>query len=1150
MTVAETGDARVLISYAQDDQSHVEMVRRLRDLLRDCGIDAHLHPMTAERTRDWPAETQEQVEQSDFVLVIASPEYKRRAEGAEAGEGRDVQWEAALLRQVARADQQGGLAKMVAVILPGRSPVELPAWFGSTRIKYIVSDFSAPGAEELLRHLSGHPNEPNRDRGSPRNASAAILSSDPALEEAGSRQQEVDELVAFFRGRSPGLGTAAQIVGPAGLGKTSVAAAVGARLHGDFGSGIRTLQHSAWIDSRPHEVSDVLIIVQGADPDDLAVAERWLEAGASLLVTTRDPIQGFPGVTITLDPLTAAEARKFLDSLAPGLPDEVAATIVTATSGIPLALRLAAAQAIAGDQPSLDPSGGATVSDLLIHQYASLDQQARRLLRLISLLDRDEAIDVLVAARLLGVELSAARSAIAALSTAGLLAEGTDGIYPPLHVAIHDFASSCLIEEDPEELDQALFRLRRWRFRQLGIPPKPVLTRDYWTTQDALGYGPYADALASFIRHPDTRPPLTIGIKGPWGAGKTSLMRMIQQELDPADDNSERRKITLVIRRPAKRLRHRLRSSREEDVVSNHDVVLEAKRLAEPAAEEPGLRGIPARGDQPADDWRPTVWFNPWMYQSGEQIWAGLAYEVIEQITGRLPAVDRERFWLQLNLARLDRQAVRRRAYRLLVDRLLPIALAFAGISLVAVGTLALAMVAQDWRDTLYRIAAGVLSFGSAGVVAAGIRRTTTFWRESAAASFGRMVRGSLVLNSTLGQPTKDMFDEVSRDPGYGTRIGLLHLAQADMKRVLNLVATPDRPLVIFVDDLDRCAPGPAVQVIEAVNLFLAGEFPNCIFLLAMEPSIVAAHVEVAYKDLTSRIPAANERAGGTLGWRFLEKIVQLPIAIPTDQDRGQLDSYVKTLLGVPADTVTHSHLSNPSSERASTASPLSVPAGPADTERSRAGDVGVSSSESADREHSRTVALLEATIRSRGPTLRTLAGIAREAQQEILGDSDRLERTTIAAVDRIFPELYSDVDEYSYIEQGLPPLGSANPREVKRYINLYRFFTFVSYRRQLAGGTHAAGEQIAKLAALAIRWPHLLDAFGQMTDDGRTVLETLEGAAPDGQGSDATASAWNTAMKAIDTSLRPDTERPAWEQLRGFLATEPNIGSIARGLL
>lgn len=49
---------------------------------------------------------------------------------------------------------------------------------------------------------------------------------------------------------------------------------------------------------------------------------------------------------------------------------------------------------------------------------------------------------------------------------------------------------------------------------------EPAIISDYWTVGDQLGYASYADAIAEFIQHEDTRPPLTIGIKAPWGRGR------------------------------------------------------------------------------------------------------------------------------------------------------------------------------------------------------------------------------------------------------------------------------------------------------------------------------------------------------------------------------------------------------------------------------------------------------------------------------------------------------------------------------------------------------------------------------------------------------------------------------------------------------
>jgi hypothetical protein len=56
---------------------------------------------------------------------------------------------------------------------------------------------------------------------------------------------------------------------------------------------------------------------------------------------------------------------------------------------------------------------------------------------------------------------------------------------------------------------------------------------DLPTTSDELGIAPSAGALSEIIHHTAVQDtPLTVGIYGPWGSGKTSLMQMIYSTLD------------------------------------------------------------------------------------------------------------------------------------------------------------------------------------------------------------------------------------------------------------------------------------------------------------------------------------------------------------------------------------------------------------------------------------------------------------------------------------------------------------------------------------------------------------------------------------------------------------------------------------------
>jgi hypothetical protein len=325
-------------------------------------------------------------------------------------------------------------------------------------------------------------------------------------------------------------------------------------------------------------------------------------------------------------------------------------------------------------------------------------------------------------------------------------------------------------------------------------------------------------------------------------------------------------------------------------------------------------------------------------------------------------------------------------------------------------------------------------------------------------------------------------------DPDYASKLGLLEFVQSDVTNVLDLIAADDRPLVVFVDDLDRCSSGTISSVIEAINLFLAGEYKNCIFVLGLDPAIVAAHIESTYKDMAQTLATRGAEMPG-LGWRFLDKFVQLPLLLPRPHAETLKTIYMSALLksGKPEDSgqiLSQDFPTNSTTESAD----KSIMTTNADRVDAESEHRGYAMSES----QMTTVSNLIKAMVVRAPNLDTLPLVARQAELDIFGDSEGpLRPETLEAASRIFSGLYSDTSAAPSIYRGLTWLASRNPREIKRFVNLFRFYYFLAEQRRLQSEPITADE-VAKVAALVIRWPQILGRLLVETDE-LSVLDRLE---------------------------------------------------------
>lgn len=161
---------KVFVSYAHESDAHKGSVLAFATFLRKAGIDAVLDLWFTGDRRDWYTWAIREMTDADFVLVVASPRYRRSGDGhGPSTENRGVQSEAALLRELVHADRAAWLPKILPVLLPGHEIDEIPLFLQPhSASRYPVTSLDATGAGELLRVILRQPGHPAPEVGAER----------------------------------------------------------------------------------------------------------------------------------------------------------------------------------------------------------------------------------------------------------------------------------------------------------------------------------------------------------------------------------------------------------------------------------------------------------------------------------------------------------------------------------------------------------------------------------------------------------------------------------------------------------------------------------------------------------------------------------------------------------------------------------------------------------------------------------------------------------------------------------------------------------------------------------------------------------------------------------------------------------------------
>jgi hypothetical protein len=592
-------------------------------------------------------------------------------------------------------------------------------------------------------------------------------------------------------------------------------------------------------------------------------------------------------------------------------------------------------------------------------------------------------------------------------------------------VALHDVIFALVSHEKGrhrvciERMGISINVLREQLRDALGGEIGRSLFNDVAAINDKLGYDSYATAIRDFIVDVDTPPPLSISIQAPWGAGKSSLMQQIRNKLDPLRARNKNKQVG---------------SEASEDRMKIRDALAFLNQKKEDLKHEQ---------PEPRQLW--TVWFNAWKYDTSEQVWAGLVDAIVSQISERLKPYDRELFLFRLQLARIDDGIVRRKIY----DRIVTVWWQkVRGWTLGGVALIASSMGVHRAATALWTVPEWSIKFLAGLPAGLGI---------SLAILLACMYKSTE--QETKEEKASFSLAEYLQVPDYDRSLGTIHHIHRDLLRVLSLTpkisgADMSTPIVIFVDDLDRCSPSKIASVVEGVSMFLASEEYRCMFVIGMDPQMIAAALEEAHAKVRERLPS-YERAV-PLGWRFMDKFIQLPFTIPPTGWEA-LTAYMDALTGANA-------------EAAGEDSP--VPGG------------------------QRTDRVEDPTPSPEDPRKPSgVAGNGRDEQhvrraESIVGkgEEDPDEPGVIPEAVKKFRES-RDVGEL--IRQAAGKM-SGNPREIKRLANLARLYLGlrnVRRGRQMSWRSPDIS-QYARWITLTLRWPDMMRWLQWGADESSTSSE------------------------------------------------------------
>lgn len=331
---------------------------------------------------------------------------------------------------------------------------------------------------------------------------------------------------------------------------------------------------------------------------------------------------------------------------------------------------------------------------------------------------------------------------------------------------------------------------------------------DYYARTDRLHFSDFRPTLREILTQADT--PLTVGVFGPWGSGKTSLLSQLRDEIEAAGDPTVY-----------------------------------------------------------------TTWITAWKYDRHEALWRAFILRVLESLYPREAGDGLRAERPRLEILTEEQQELVDRLDHLQESVYRPV----------------------DWQELGHWSLNWWQALKESGKAAAEI--ATVF--VPGAAVFKKAldaVGADARIDDELGEISKAFSREVKK---YHLD-QLLHMEQFERTFRDALKKSKAERLIVFVDDLDRCLPEKAIEVLEAIKLFL--EVPGTVFVLGMDKDVVERGIEARYGELFRRRDGEGERLALPIrGDAYLQKMVQIPFHLPP-LGVADVENYITSLeMGLPRET-------------------------------------------------------------------------------------------------------------------------------------------------------------------------------------------------------------------------------------------------------